>query len=97
MEREKPEMGDMETWRLLGAGGELDNIAMVVKIHIVLAADFDFIDRVEKGIQRQRQSGLSLDITSLAEIVDLVEIVRIAGFLGHTLKMCLAIDFNTHR
>lgn len=96
VEREKPEMGDMETWRLLGAGSERNDIAALVELYIIFATDFDTVKRIVEAVQRQRQSSLSLHIASLAEIVDLVEVVRIAGFLGHTLKMCLTIDFNTH-
>lgn len=80
---------------LLG-GSKGDHIAAIVELHIVLTADLDTVNGIVKAIQRQRQSSLSLDTASLAEIMNLIEVVGIAGLLSHTFQMCLTIDLDTH-
>ena len=55
-----------------------------------------FAECIVKAIQCQRQRSLSLDPASLYELMSLIEVVGIAGLLGHTFQMCLAIDLDTH-
>ena len=68
---------------LLG-GSESDHIAAIVELDIVLTAHLDTLNGIVKAIQRQRQSSLSLDTAGLAEVVNLIEVVGIAGLLGNT-------------
>ena len=80
---------------LLG-GSKANDIAAVVELDIVLTAHLDTFDGIVERVERQRLSGLSLDTASLAEIMNLIEVVGIAGLLGHTFQMCLAINLDTH-
>ena len=80
---------------LLG-GSESDHIAAIVELDIVLTAHLDTLNGIVKAIQRQRQGSLALDTAGLAEVVNLIEVVGIAGLLGNTLQMGLAINLDTH-
>ena len=75
---------------------EANDIAAVIELDIVLAADLDTLDGIIERIQSQRLGGLSLDTAGLAQIMYLVEVVGIAGLLGDTFQMGLAINFDTH-
>lgn len=77
-------------------GGEVEHVAAVVEVHVVLLADFDEVDRVDSGIERQREGGFADNPTGFAEVVDLIEVVRAAGLLRHTLQMGFTTDFDFH-
>ena len=75
---------------------EADDVATLVELHVILLTDFDAIDRVVTRVEGQRQGGLSLHVAGLAEIVYLIEVVGIAGFLCDALQMGLAINLDSH-
>ena len=68
----------------------------IVELHVILAANLDAVNGIIERVERQRLGSLTLDTASLAEIVNLIEVVGIAGLLGYTFQMCLAIDLDTH-
>ena len=39
-------------------GGEVEDVAAVVEVHVVLLTDFDKVDGVNVGVERQREGGL---------------------------------------
>ena len=75
---------------------EANDVATLVELHVILLTDFDAIDRVVTRVEGQRQGGLSLHVAGLAEIVYLIEVVGIAGFLCDALQMGLAINLDSH-
>ena len=77
-------------------GGEVEHIAAIVEVHIVLLADLNEVNGVNVGVQGQGQGSFTNDTTGLAEIVNLIEVVGPSGFLRNTLQVCLTADFNFH-
>lgn len=75
---------------------EADDVATLVELHVILLADFDAVDGVITGVEGQRQRCLSLHVPGLAEIVYLIEVVGIAGFLCDALQMGLAVNLDSH-
>ena len=80
---------------LLGRS-EAHDIAAIVELHVILAADLDTVNGIIERVECQCLGSLTLDTASLAEIVNLIEVVGVAGLLGHTFQMCLAINLDTH-
>ena len=70
--------------------------AILSGLHVILLADFDTVDGVITGVEGQRQRCLSLHVPGLAEIVYLIEVVGIAGFLCDALQMGLAVNLDSH-
>ena len=77
-------------------GGEVEDVAAVVEVHVVLLTDFNEVDRVDFGVKRQREGGLTDNAAGFAEVVDLIEVVRATGLLRHTLQMGFTTDFDFH-
>ena len=75
---------------------EADNVTTLVELHVILLTDFDTVDGVVTGVKGQRQRSLSLHVAGLAEIVYLIEVVGIPGFLCDALQMGLAINLDSH-
>ncbi len=78
------------------SGRKAYDIAAIVELDIVLTANLDTLNGIVERVERQRLSGLSLDTTGLAEVMNLIEVVGIAGLLGDTFQMGLAINLDTH-
>ena len=77
-------------------GGEVEDIAAIVEVHVVLLTDFDKVDGVDFGVERQREGGFTDNAAGFAEVVDLIEVVRAAGLLRHALQMGFTTDFDFH-
>ena len=77
-------------------GGEVEHIAAVIEVHIILLADLNEVNGVNVGVQGQGQGSFTDDTTGLTEIVDLIEVVGPSGFLRNALQVCLTADFNFH-
>lgn len=77
-------------------GREVEDVAAVVEVHVVLLADLNEVNGVNVGVERQREGGLTDNATGFAEVVDLIEVVRAAGLLRHALQMGFTTNFDFH-
>lgn len=75
---------------------EVEDVAAVIEIYIVLLADLNEVNGVNIGVERQREGGLTDNAAGFAEVVDLIEVVRAAGLLRHALQMGFTTDFDFH-
>ena len=77
-------------------GHKADHIAAIVELHVILAADLDTVNGVVERVKRKRLRCQTFHVAGLAQIVNLIEVVGIAGFLGNTFQTGLSVDFDTH-
>lgn len=77
-------------------GREVEDVAAVVEVNVVLLTNLDKVDRVDFGVERQREGGFADNAAGFAEVVDLIEVVRAAGLLRHALQMGFTTDFDFH-
>lgn len=75
----------------LGNGQKLHNVAPVVELDIIVATDNHVGKGVILGVQGDGEGGKALHATGTPVIVDLDEVIGIAGLLAGALQMGLAI------
>ncbi len=77
-------------------GGESHHIAAGAEIHLVLPANLDIGEGDQERVPIQRQGRKALNTTVRTVVVDLIEVVLIAGFPARALPAGLADFFDFH-
>ena len=77
-------------------GGKVEDIAAIIEVDDVLLTNLDKVNRVDLGVERQREGGFTDNAAGFAEVVNLIEVIRAAGLLRYTLQMGFTTDFDFH-
>ena len=77
-------------------GSELHEIAPRAKLHVIFAADGDAVIGVLLRVQGEGAGGNALHAEGWTVVVDLDEVIRIAGSLAGAFQMGLTNYFNSY-